>query len=202
MAHGIGQQVGYDLLHAGGVNTDLRQVRRSRELKLDILLAGPQLPLRYLAPQQLRHVGGLTLQLELSRFRQGDVPQIGNQPRQQGSLLFYRAQVLGVGLEHAIQYPVHCPLHHRERRAQLVSDVGDEPPPRFLVLLQADAHGVEGLRQLAKLVLRGGLHPVVQMTLGYAPRPGPEGLQRSRYLPRQHQSQQDGHSHGNEAHQP
>ncbi len=113
--------------------------------------------------RELREVHGLGVKLDRPGVEPRQVEQVHRQLLEARHLLAHRLQELTPGLlvEILVLEQLHEPAQREDRRAQLVRGGRDELLARHVDPAQLLLHLVEGLRELAELVLRGdgkGLH--------------------------------------------
>ena len=116
------------------------------------------------ADHQIAHVYRAHLQSQLSGVSQREQSQVVHQPLQQQRLLVDRRHVGLVQGMHAVQHRLQAAPHDAERRAQLVSNVGDQVAAEGLVALQLGSHKVKGSRQVTDFVPGSHVHPLAQVT--------------------------------------
>ena len=97
--------------------------------------------------------------------------QVADHPGQPQHLVPQRRQLLLGRLGHAVQQRLVAGLQDRDRRPQLVRDVGDQVAAELLLPVQGVGHQVEGGRQLADLA-GGGDRPDPGRAVPLAHRPG------------------------------
>jgi hypothetical protein len=91
-------------------------------------------------------------QRDLARFEPRQVEQLIDEAAQPLDLREHHLERRGVGLLHAVEQVLEMGADRRDRRLQLVTDVGDEVASTLLEVLEFGAHPVEGRRELADLV--------------------------------------------------
>ena len=99
-------------------------------------------------------VGGLALERQRAGIRQRQRPQILDQPRQHMRFLEQLRELPIVARIDAVEQTFEAALQDRQRRAQLVRDVGHQVAPQAVGVLQPLGHRVE--RACARARIGGG----------------------------------------------
>ena len=89
------------------------------------------------------------MERQAAALREGDGPEVVDEPAEDPRLLEDRAQMCLVDLVDAVEHRLDVSLDDRERRPQLVADVGQERPSLRLIRLEAGDHLVEAAGEIA-----------------------------------------------------
>ncbi len=191
---GVVEQVGHDLVQSSAVGVDNQLIWYDVD-RVSHRPAG-QLCLVDAGLQKVGQGYGGAVQLGGAGFDAGQVEQLADQG----------AQPLGLG-ERGPQgvriwgrYPVDQVLQHRtqgrDRRTKLVADVGDQLSALAVDVPEVLCHPVEGMRQLAHLVLAGAAHPPGVVTSCHRRCGGRHLTQWRRHAASQHLGHEQGHHDG------
>ena len=125
-------------------------------------------------------VDRLRLQLEAARVRAGERQQVLAQGDQPTDLLLGRAQGVAeiLGRPRPRERELDLGEEQRQRGAQLVARIGDEPPLAVEALVQPVEHGVQRHRQPAQLGRRRDREPLARAARRDRRRPRAHPLHR------------------------
>ena len=99
-------------------------------------------------------------------FGQREQAQIFDQPFEQRGFAQQPLKLLGLGFIHTILHAFQPPFDDRQRRTQLVRDVGSHLAALAVGGSERARHGIEGLRQLVDLADGRGLYLYVERASG------------------------------------
>jgi hypothetical protein len=161
---GVGEQVGQHLV-------DAVRIAGHEQLAVDL---GHDADLRVDRGDLGRGVGHDLADLELlpvdpdgAGLELSQLQQLVDQPTQPLGALEHGRDGLAVQHLDAVGQVLKPGPQRRDRRAQLVADVGQQLAPLTLDLVQPGGHGVERPGQAADLVLAGGPDPLAVVTAGH-----------------------------------
>ena len=144
VAQGVGDEVRERLAHARGVSRDRRRVRRPPARAISH--AAPARGLGEVLGDgvcQHREIDLLEVQRQRARLGLRDRRDIADEPLERLGVREDGAQVVVVARVDPVQHRLEPAAHDRERRAQLVRDVGEERAPLRVDRAEARAHRVE-----------------------------------------------------------
>jgi hypothetical protein len=157
VADRVGQQVGEHLPNPDGVDLQLGDAGSGAPAERHASTGSPGGEGRHRVLGERRRLHRLAVEAEHAGLRGGEGLQVVKEPRHHRRLLEDGAEVGLIGGIKPVEHPLDGTADHRQRRAQLVGDVGEQGAALLLVRLQARGHLVERLGQAAHLLRTPGL---------------------------------------------
>ena len=121
--------------------------------------------------QQLHQIGGLLAIGEGAFVGQRQLVQIVHQLAENADFALQRGDRLWRQLAHPVLHRLQLAAQDRQRRAQLVGDIGHKGAPHTLVFFQRAGEAVKILRQLAQFILAADLNARREIAGGQMVRP-------------------------------
>ena len=138
----------------------------------------------------------LPVEGQLAGFGAGQRAQVFDHALQAFDFRVDGLQALRGGGQHAVAHRFDVPGDHRQRRAQVVGDVGGHLAAHLVGARQLAAHLVEGLAQLANFIPRTHRHLLLQVAAGHLLRGLFELAQRAGERARQQRAHRQGDEDG------